>query len=97
MSKLEEIKNNLEQHKKELREEFHVKEIGLFGSFVREEDDESSDLDILVEFEEVPGLLLFARLKDYLSKLTGVKVDLVMRRVLKPYIGKNILQEVIYL
>jgi predicted nucleotidyltransferase len=97
MRKIDEIKINLEAHKDDLREKFYVKEIGLFGSFVRGENVTDSDLDILVDFEEVPGLLSFMRLKEYLSKITGVKVDLVMKRVLKPYIGKRIMREVVYL
>jgi predicted nucleotidyltransferase len=97
MNKFEKIKNTLEKHKKEIRERFHVKTIGIFGSYVRGDYKSKSDLDILVEFDIVPGLFSFIQLKEYLSQLTGVKVDVVMKRTLKPYIGKRILQEVIYL
>lgn len=97
MNKLEEIKHNLEVHKSEIQQKFHVKTIGLFGSYIRKQNDDDSDLDILVEFDEAPGLFSFIRLKKYLSELAGVEVDLVMKRALRPYIGRNILQEVIYL
>lgn len=97
MDKLEEIKYSLKEHKNEIKEQFNVREIGIFGSYVRQEYKRGSDLDILVEFDIVPGLFRFIRLKEYLSRLTGVKVDLVMKRALKPYIGKNILREIMYL
>ncbi|MEM4611046.1 MAG: nucleotidyltransferase domain-containing protein, partial [Thermoproteota archaeon] len=49
---LEKVKKVLKEHKEELREKYGVKEIGIFGSYVRGENKESSDLDILVEFED---------------------------------------------
>jgi len=54
--KLEEIQKILAKHKRELYEKYKIKEIGIFGSFARGEEKEGSDIDILVEFEEVPGL-----------------------------------------
>ena len=97
MRSLEEIKKVLSEHKGELREKFKVKEIGIFGSFVRSEQGKRSDIDILVEFEEPPSLFEFMDLEDYLSKLLGLKVDLVTREALKPRIGERILREVVYL
>jgi hypothetical protein len=73
-----------------------VKGIGIFGSYVKEEQKETSDVDILVEFEKPLGLLEFVGLKNYLSDLLGVNVDLVMRKALKPSIGKRVLGEVVY-
>jgi len=49
---LDEIKEIIRKHKKELREKYNVKEIGIFGSIVRGEAREGSDVDILVEFGE---------------------------------------------
>lgn len=69
--------------------------MGIFGSYVRGEQDSESDLDILVEFDEAPGLFEYIRLEDYLSEILGIKVDLVMKSALKPAIGKRILEEVI--
>lgn len=97
MSELERIKLSIIEHKQELKERFHIREIGLFGSYVRGENRPDSDLDVLVDFEQAPGLFVFARIKNYLTSLTGVPVDLVMRRALKPYLGKNILKETVYL
>ncbi len=97
MRTFEEIKRDLINLKPVLKEKYKVKEIGIFGSYVKSKQRKKSDLDILVEFEEVPTLFEFIRLENYLSKVLGVKVDLVMKSSLKPYIGKIILQEVIYL
>ena len=90
---LEEIKRLLREKKRELRERFRVKSIGIFGSYVRGEASKHSDIDILVEFEVSPGFFEFLELEEYLSKLLGIKVDLVTEKALKPYIGKNILEE----
>lgn len=68
---------------------------GCFGSHVRNKQKRSSDLDMLVEFSEPPGLFKFIELEHYLGDLLGVKVDLVMKEVLKPTIGRRILSEVV--
>ena len=96
-SSVKEAKRTLKENKTILKERFKVKEIGIFGSWVKNEQKEDSDLDILVEFEDSIGLLDFAALERYLSDLLGVKVDLVMKTALKPRIGKHILKEVIYI
>ncbi|MDI6821678.1 MAG: nucleotidyltransferase family protein [Actinomycetota bacterium] len=96
MKTSDEIKQILTEHKEELKEKYGVKEIGIFGSYVRGEYKKKSDLDILVEFEEDReiGLLKFVNMENYLSELLGVKVDLVEKSALKPRIGKHILREV---
>jgi len=95
---LEEVKEIIARHRGELKERFRVKEIGIFGSYVKGEQKGGSDLDILVEFEEDAKLSLLdvAGLEIELSDLLGVKVDLVEKKNLKPYIGQRILKEVIY-
>ncbi len=99
MRTLNEIHSILSAHKEELRKRYKVKDMGIFGSFVRGKEKEKSDLDILVEFEEGTkiGLLRFVNLENYLSALLEIKVDLVMKSALKPRIGKRILKEAIYL
>ncbi len=96
MGTLEEVKNLLKQHKQELEDRFKVKEIGIFGSYVRGEQKKRSDMDILVEFKEPIGLLQFIELEEHLENLLGVKVDLVSKKALKPRIGEHIMKEVIY-
>lgn len=95
MQNVEGIKRTLLQHKAELRDKFKVKNIGVFGSYVRGEQKRKSDVDVLVEFEEPIGLFEFIDLEMYLSDLLGVKVDLVSKKALKPHIGECILKEVI--
>jgi hypothetical protein len=97
MRKLEEIKSILAEHKQELKQEYNVKEIGIFGSYVRGEQKKQSDVDILVEFEETANLSLldFIGFENYLSDILGVKVDLVEKQALKPRIGKHVLEEVV--
>jgi predicted nucleotidyltransferase len=95
MRDVEIVKHALLEHKAELKEKFKVKTIGVFGSYVRGEQNRSSDVDILVEFEEPVGLFEFMKLENYLSHLLEVKVDLVSKKALKPHIGERILQEVI--
>ena len=62
---------------------------------MRGEQNGSSDVDVLVEFEEPIGLFEFLKLENYLSDLLGIKVDLVSRKALKSHIGEHILQEVV--
>ncbi len=77
---LEEIKRILHEHKQVLANKFHVKEINLFGSYVRGEETPGSDIDILVEFEKPIGLEI-VDLKDYLEQILGVKVDVVSKKL----------------
>ena len=95
---LEQIKHLLRNHKQELIGKYKIKDIGIFGSYVTGNQKEKSDLDILVEFEPYAKLSLLdvAGLEIELSEILGIKVDLVEKQTLKPYIGKYILQEVIF-
>ena len=95
MNKLNQIKQTLESQKKYLKEKYMIKEVGIFGSYIRGDQKKKSDLDILVEFEETPGLLTFLEIENYLSEILDTKVDLVMKDSLKPVIGSFILKEVI--
>lgn len=97
MRTLEEIKQWLVLNKPLLQEHYKVREIGIFGSYVRREQTETSDVDVLVEFSETPSLLKFINLENYLSDSLGVKVDLVHKSGLKPRLGERILAEVVYL
>jgi len=93
-SELSHILSRLRQLLPVLSDRYKVQELGVFGSYVRQEQRVESDLDILVTFSETPGLLKFIELENYLSDVFGVKVDLVMKDALKPTIGKQILKEV---
>ena len=95
MKSIDEIKQLLAGQREELRRRFRVREIGIFGSFVRGEERRGSDIDVLVDFEEPIGIFTFLELEEYLGEVLGIRVDLVSRKALKPHIGKRILTEVI--
>jgi hypothetical protein len=90
MKTLNEIENILENHKKELAEKYHISEIGIFGSYVRNEQNEKSDVDILVEFNEPIGLFKYTEFENYLSDLIGKKVDITSKKYLKPVVCQEI-------
>ncbi len=94
-AKVDNYRKMLVTHRQELEHRFHISSLGLFGSQLRGDQQEDSDLDILVTFSTTPSLLQFANLQYHLSDLLGVKVDLVMQDSLKPNIGKRILKEVV--
>ncbi len=97
MTKLQKIKEIIRQDKKQLKTDYKVNKIGIFGSYIRGEAKSKSDLDILVEFTEPIGLFKFMDLEEHLHKKLQVKIDLVSKKALRPYIGKYILKEVKYI
>ena len=97
MRKIDRIKEILLRHKRELQEQFKISEMGVFGSYVKNKQRNGSDVDILVEFKESPSLFEFMDLEEYFTKLLKIKVDLVTKKALRPYIGKYILREVVYI
>lgn len=90
---LDQIMQNLRVHLPQLREEYNIRYVWLFGSFVRGKQHRHSDLDVLVEFEETPTLPKFISLERRLREITGIKVDLVSIRALRGEIGEHILRE----
>ncbi|RKY63053.1 MAG: hypothetical protein DRQ08_10340 [Candidatus Latescibacterota bacterium] len=97
MKTINEIREILREQKPFLRKRYKVSEIGMFGSYVRGEQNEMSDLDILVEFEEPVSLLDIAGLEIFLSDLLGIKVDVVPKRSIRPELKEIILREAVYL
>jgi hypothetical protein len=99
MKTLYEIENILENHKKELAEKYHVSEIGVFGSYVRGEQNENSDIDILVEYypKSMISLLDVSSLKNYISDLLHMKVDVIHKKDIRIELRENILNEAVYL
>jgi len=84
------IKQALRQHLPALREEYGVASFALFGSYVRGDEGPDSDIDVLVTFDDPPGLLGFIALENKLSDLLGHPVDLVVRESLKSRIGVRV-------
>lgn len=99
MKELNEIKNQIASIHDKLDAEFDIIEIGIFGSYVRGEANNDSDLDILISLKpnHNMGLIKFNSLKEFLSNLLNIKVDLVLKDGIKPALKKYILDEVIYL
>ncbi|MDK2912243.1 MAG: uncharacterized protein PWR29_1200 [Methanolobus sp.] len=91
---IETYRRKLHEMLPELKEEYNVSYIGIFGSYVRGEHTPKSDLDVLVEFSRNPTIFSFVHLENHLSESLGIKVDLVMKSALKPSIGRYILHEV---
>jgi len=97
MNEVQTIMDEIKKNMPYFTEKYKVKNLGIFGSYVRGEQKKKSDVDILVEFYESISLLEFIALERELSEHIGKKVDLVMKTVLKPKIGENILKEVVYI
>jgi predicted nucleotidyltransferase len=97
MKDLNEIRQLLQEQKPYLAEKYGVEIVGVFGSYVRQEQRPDSDLDILIELDRPPKISLIGliELEDYLSQILGVEVDLAIKTNLKKRIGRRILQEVI--
>jgi len=92
----DEVLSVLREEMPYLREHFHVSEIALFGSYARGEADSDSDVDILVTFAQMPGLITFMKCEGYLTERLGVKVDLVLKSALRPHIAQTVLSEALY-
>lgn len=87
----------LREHENGIKSRYHVRQIGVFGSFARGEEKEGSDVDVLIEFEEGHKTFdNFIELKYFLEELFARSVDLVTISALKPQLKEGILQEVIY-
>lgn len=97
MKTLAEIQQILKDRKSLFREVYRVTEIGIFGSYARGEQTESSDVDVLIDYEQAPTLLKIGELRSLLSELTNMNVDVVTKNGLKPRIRDQVLSEVIYL
>jgi predicted nucleotidyltransferase len=97
MKRIEHIKRILEDNKDILKDKFKVIEIGIFGSYVRGEETLTSDIDILVDFEQEGKTFdNYIELKYFLEELLGIKVDLVMKGALKQELRDIILKETVY-
>ncbi len=95
MKRQDGIRETLKKYKPVLRERFKVKEIGVFGSYVRGDESPESDVDILVEFSEPIGWE-FIDLQEFLGEILGREVDLVTVPALKPQLRDQILKEVVF-
>lgn len=95
MKSLEEIKAALKSKKEKLYRLYPIKSMAIFGSYARNEQNEKSDVDIIVEFNGRIGLG-FIELANKLEKLIGLKVDLVSRNGIKKHYFNFIKEDMIY-
>lgn len=94
---LSDVVEALRVHQPGLRQRYGVTSIAVFGSWVHDSVRPESDVDLLVEFDDRPvSLFQFVALRDELSDLLGVSVDLVEKDALRPGIGARIINEAVY-
>jgi len=92
-----EIISKLKAEKNNLFEKYKVTKLGVFGSFARGEEKPGSDIDILIEFSETPGMMMFFNTEEYLEKLLKRKIDLVRENAIRSELKEAIMSEVIFL
>jgi uncharacterized protein len=93
---LDEVREILAVEQPRLCEMYKITALGIFGSYARGQQTEFSDIDVLVDYVQAPTLLNLIELRDHLSLLFGLKVDVVTRNGLKPRIRACVLKEAIY-
>ncbi|GAB4295739.1 MAG: nucleotidyltransferase family protein [Oscillatoriaceae cyanobacterium] len=98
MKNFTEIQDYFRQVKPLLRQKYKwVSQLGIFGSYVRGEQTDDSDVDLLIDYDEAPDLVELLDLENYLSDNLGIKVDVVTKNGLKPRLKDRILSEVVYI
>lgn len=95
MTNAESILNKLKELKPVMTSLYKAREVGLFGSFARGEQDANSDIDLLVEFEEGADMFDLVGLANYLEEALQQKVDVVPRRALREELRESVLREVV--
>jgi predicted nucleotidyltransferase len=95
MKELATIKQIIKELKPELEKKFHVSSIGIFGSIVRHDFSENSDVDIIVDFSQPIGIE-FIDLADLLEEKFHEQVELVSRKGIKPQYFSSIENEIVY-
>ena len=97
VSSFEEIRELINQHRPELKKQFYVDKIGVFGSYARGKQKKRSDVDFLVTFNKTISYFDLAGLKIYIEEITGLKSDVVPFHNLRPEFRENVYKEVIYI
>ena len=98
MTTRDQILSFISQNKKMLRDRYHITRIGLFGSYARGEQKDTSDIDLLIEFEENTQDLydLKIQIKELFRSKFGIETDICREKYIKPRIKKTILKETVY-
>jgi uncharacterized protein len=95
MKTLNEIRTVLREHVDELRERYGITNLAVFGSVVRGEATEKSDVDILATFNRPVGLLKLIDAEYYLGELLGAKVDIIPFDEVRPELQERIYHEAV--
>ncbi|MEY3576640.1 MAG: hypothetical protein RL394_222 [Bacteroidota bacterium] len=95
MKEIATIKQIIKELKPELEKKFHVSSIGIFGSVVRNDYSENSDVDIIVDFSQPIGIE-FIDLADLLEEKFNEQVDLISKKGIKPQYFSSIENEIVY-
>ena len=97
MNSIGKIIDNLKSAKHQLYTDFNINEIGVFGSYSRNEQTENSDIDILVEFSKDIGLIRYMQIENYIKKLIGENAEVVIKSDIRPELKDEILKETIFI
>ncbi|MEO8447200.1 MAG: nucleotidyltransferase family protein [bacterium] len=97
MISLEKVINILNINKLDIFNKYNLKELGIFGSLVKKEDNLNSDVDLIIEYSITPDLLKYIELESYIEKLLNAKVDLVIKNSIRPELKSSVLKDAIYL
>ncbi len=97
VANLDEIKEVIEQHRAELKRQFHVEKIGVFGSYARGNQKKRSDVDFLVTFDKSISLMELGGLYSFLQDIMGRRVDVVPKDNIRPEFRDGIIRDVLYI
>ena len=92
---LDELRAELQSLLPTLKKRFKVETIDIFGSYARGEQSEGGDVDILVTYSQMASFFTVYDLERYLGRKLGVKVDIISKKFLNPYIKNQVLQEAV--
>lgn len=95
VSDLQTILAELRRLQPELAARYPIRRMGVFGSYARGEQRETSDLDLLVDLGPGPTLIDLASLERELGERLGVRIDLALTDALKPRLAPRVLAEVV--
>jgi len=97
VTSLEEIKEVIERHRPELKSQFHLDKIGVFGSYARGDQKKRSDIDFLVTFDKDISLMELGGLYSFLQDTMGRRVDVVHKDDIRPEFRDSIIRDVLYI
>ena len=95
MKDLNEIKDIIKQHRNIIADKYGIAIVGIFGSYVRGEQEQKSDVDLLADILRPISLLEMVGAEIYLSEVLEIKVDLVPKRSVREELRDNILEEAV--